>query len=249
LGGSHVRQRQGRPIGTITTHGDVAVLELNEGVMSEANLFDLDGRTLRFTPEGAGFRAQNLPLEWVAERGEQLEGRELDLTAFSFPFSGATWNSMVVDNMGLITFGGGYGDFGLGRYVHYELVGAQIVDTIPLIAPFMKHRMRGTRYVHETADRVVITWDLTEPFDGLQDMTFVRTPHRFQAVLYASGQIDLSYQEMTAQDAVVGVYTVPAGGAPETEAPSTRTTETGPSRCSIAAPWCRLRATPTSSST
>jgi hypothetical protein len=218
LGGSHVRQRQGRPIGAITTVGDVAVLELDEGVMSEANLFDLDGRTLRFTPEGSGFRAESLPLEWVSERGEQLEGTELNLTAFAFPFSGTTWDSIVVHNMGLITFGGGYDEFGLGRYVHYELVGSQIVNTIPTIAPFMKHRMRGDRHVNEMADRVVITWDLTEPFNGLQDMTFVPTPHHFQAVLYASGQIDLSYQEMTARDAVVGVYTVPEGGAPETEA-------------------------------
>ena len=51
-------------------------------------------------------------------------------------------------------------------------------------------------------------------------MTFTRTPHNYQAVLYKDGRIDLSYREMTARDAVVGVYTVPAGGAPATS-PST----------------------------
>ncbi len=47
-------------------------------------------------------------------------------------------------------------------------------------------------------------------------MTFTRTPHNYQAVLHQDGRIDLSYREMTARDAVVGVYTVPAGGAPAT---------------------------------
>ena len=215
-GGSHVMHYEGRPSGTITMHGEVAVLELDEGVVSEANLFDLDGRTLRFTPAGAGFRVENVPLEWVAEPGEPFEGRELEL-GFSFPFSGSTWSTAVVDNsMGLITFGGGYDDLGLGRFVHYELIGPAMVNTVPLIAPFMKHRMRGERYVNRMTDRIVITWDQTEPVGGQQDFTFVPTPHHYQAVLYASGQIDLSYREMTARDAIVGVYTVPEGGAPET---------------------------------
>ncbi len=45
----------------------------------------------------------------------------------------------------------------------------------------------------------------------------MRTPHNFQAVLYKDGRIDLSYREMTARDAVVGVFTVPPGGAPPTQ--------------------------------
>ncbi len=118
--------------------------------------------------------------------------------------------------MGLITFGGSYGDLGLGRFVHYEFIGGAIVDKIPLIAAFMKHGMRDQRFVNRMADRIVITWDQTEPVGGQQDFTFVPTPHHYQAVLYASGQIDLSYREMTARDAIVGVYTVPAGGAPKT---------------------------------
>jgi hypothetical protein len=154
----------------------------------------------------------------VPDRGERLDGQTLRLTTFSFPFSGATWDSMIVDNMGLITFGGDYNDFGFGRYVHYELAGTQITNTIPAIIPFLKHRMRGERFVNETADRVVITWDLTEPFNGLQDMTFVPTPNEFQVVLHADGTIDLSYPEMTARDAVVGVYTIPGGDAPASEA-------------------------------
>lgn len=55
--------------------------------------------------DGAGFRVQSLPLEWVAEPGEPLDGSELAL-GFPFPFSDTTWTTAVVDDMGLITFGG-----------------------------------------------------------------------------------------------------------------------------------------------
>ena len=77
--------------------------------------------------------------------------------------------------------------------------------------------MRGERYVHATNDRVVVTWDQSEPTGGQQDFTFEPTPHLYQAVLHAGGQIDLSYREMTARDALVGVYAVPASGAPATQ--------------------------------
>ena len=217
-GGSHVIQYPGQVSGSVHTTGEVAVLELDEGVVSDQNLFDLDGRTLRFSPDGSGFRAQNLPLEWVAEQGEPLRGRELEL-GFPFPFSDTTWTTAVLDEMGLITFGGDYRDFGLGRFVHYEFIGSAMANTVPAIVPFLKHRMRGERYVNRGAGRVVITWDQTEPAGGQQDFTFEPTPHRYQAVLYADGRIDLSYQQVTARDAVVGVFSIPAGGgAPEAAA-------------------------------
>jgi len=216
-GGSHVIRYQGWPSGTVTSLGEVAVLELDPGVVSEHNLFDLDGRTLRFTPEGGGYRVENVPLDWLAEAGEPLEADELSLE-FPFPFSGTTWTTAVVDDMGLITFGGNYDDLGLGRFVHYELIGPAMANSVPAIMPFLKHRMRGERYVRATSDRVVITWDQTEPTGGQQDVTFEPTPHHYQAVLYADGGIDLSYREITARDAIVGVYTVPRGGAPEPEA-------------------------------
>jgi hypothetical protein len=216
-GGSHVIRYEGRPSGTVTTHGEVAVLELDPGVVSEPNLFDLDGRTLRFTPAGEGFRVENLPLDWVDETAAPLERDQLALP-FPFPFSDTTWTTAVVDDMGLITFGGDYDDFGLGRFVHYELIGPALANAVPAIVPFLKHRMSGDRYVSGTSDRMVITWDQTEPTGGQQDFTFEPTPHHYQAVLYADGRIDLSYREMTARDAIVGVYALPRGGAPEVEA-------------------------------
>jgi hypothetical protein len=215
-GGEDVRQVPGRKIGNITTKGNIIQLELDAGVITQ-NLFDLDKRTIRFTPSGSGFRAENLPLQWDAATGAALQSNTVTLTKFAFPFSGKTWNAMQVTATGLISFGGGYNDLGLGRFVHLQDVGPDIVNKVPLIAAFLKQRMGGTRSVNELDDRVVITWDTSEPTSGQQDVTFTRTPHKYQAVLYRDGRIDLSYQEITARDAVVGVYTVPAGGAPATK--------------------------------
>ena len=213
-GGVEVKQVPGRKIGNVTTRGNLVLLELDEGVIGNHNLFDLDKRTIRFTPDGGGFRAENLPLEWNAATGSPLSSDTVRLTKFAFPFSGKTWDTLQVQNTGIIGFGGGYRDLGFDRFIHMRTAGPAMVNKIPVIAAFMKLRMNGTRHVNELDDRLVVTWNLSEPTSGQQDVTFVRTPHHFQAVLYRDGRIDLSYQEMTARDAVVGVYTVPPGGAP-----------------------------------
>ena len=215
-GGADVRQAPGRRIGSITTRGNLILMELDSGVIADHNLFDLDRRTIRFTPSGAGFRAENMALQWDSATGPAIQGNTVRLTRFAFPFSGRSWDSIQVLSTGLITFGGGYNDLRLGRFVHLQHVGPDIVNTIPIIAAFLKQRMNGTRSVSEHEDRLVVTWSLSEPVGGQQDVTFTRTPHNFQAVLHRDGRIDLSYREMTARDAVVGVYTVPAGGAPPT---------------------------------
>ena len=43
--------------------------------------------------------------------------------------------------------------------------------------------MSGPHYVKELPDRVIVTWDVTEPFGNIQDFTWVKTVNRFQAVL------------------------------------------------------------------
>jgi hypothetical protein len=214
-GGADVRQVSGRAIGDVRTVGDVVVLELDAGVISDAHLFDLEARTLRFTPDGNGYRVQNLPLSWQTDVGDEIREGIVELSRFSFPFSGKQWTSLTVNPLGNITFGGTYADLGLPRFIHLEKLGPELVGTLPMISAFLKPRMRGSRYASERADRLIVTWDLTEPFGGNQDMTFERTPHRFQAVLHADGAIDLSYQVVTTRDAIVGVFPVPGGAATE----------------------------------
>jgi hypothetical protein len=226
--GPALAQRQqvpGHPIGKVTTQGDLIVLELDEGVIAPANLFNLKQRTLRFTPERSGYRIENIPLAWDLEFGSQLTSSQVTLRNFQFPFSGKSWNSFSVGQTGTLSFGlapagteaatagrggvrGGWPS--VGRFEELWVAGSRLINTGPFISVFLKPRLSGPSYAKELADRVVITWNLTEPSGGIFDFTWVPTVNRFQAVLRRDGSIDLSYDQVSAQDAIVGVYPVVA---------------------------------------
>src|SRR5213082_113426 len=191
---SQSRQEPGRSIGTITTQGDLIVLTLNDGVFGKANMFDLARHTLRFTPEGAGYRAENLTLH-----------------NFSFPYSGQSWDSFSVGVNGSISFGaaqsspGGGGRGGgvsVDRFAQLQDAARTLINTGPAICVFFKPRMSGTRYLKELTDRVVITWNVTEPFGGIQDFTWTPTVNRFQTVLWRDGTIEMSFDQLAAKDAI-----------------------------------------------
>ncbi len=193
-------------------------MTLNEGVLGKANLFDLTHRTLRFTPDGVGYRVENLPEQWDAEFGSPLTNSRATLAGFAFPFSGKSWNSFSVGVTGSMTFeqspptdgrgGRGGGGLSVDRFAQLQEAASKLVNTTPAISVFFKPRMSGTRYLKELADRAVVTWTLTEPVGGIQDMTWTPTVNRFQAVLRKDGTIELTYDDVHAEDAIVGVYPV-----------------------------------------
>ena len=216
------RQHPGRSIGAVSTQGNLIVMELNEGALGKANLFDLDRRTLRFTPEGSGYRAENLALRWDAVYGAEMTDPLATLRNFAFPFSGKNWDSFSVGVTGSIVFGFGQngaslggrgGGVTIGRFDQLQDAARTLINTVPAICVFMKPRMSGHRYLKELADRVVITWDLTEPYGGIQDFTWVPTVNRFQAALRRDGSIEMSYDQLAARDAIVGLYPIVSGGA------------------------------------
>ncbi len=95
----------GESIGTVTTHGNLIVLTLNEHALGPKNLFDLDHRTQRFTPVGDGYRVESLPLQWDADFGTEMPNDRAALEKFAFPFSGKSWRSFSVGVTGSMTFG------------------------------------------------------------------------------------------------------------------------------------------------
>ena len=209
---AQARQGAGKSIGTVTTHGDLVVVTLDEGALGTANLFDLERRTLRFMPDGDGFRAENVALQWDPEFGAAATGAAVALKGFSFPFSGQTFDTLSVGVTGSITFGeaapggGRGGGVSIGRFDQLQQAARNLPSAPPSICVFMKPRMSGTRYVKELADRVVITWTLTEPMGGIQDFTWTPTVNRFQAVLRKDGTVEMSYDQLAARDAIVGLY-------------------------------------------
>ncbi|MGC2695477.1 MAG: hypothetical protein WA738_06770 [Candidatus Angelobacter sp.] len=213
----------GHSIGKVSTKGDLIVMELDDGALRKANLFDLTGRTLRITPEGSRYRVESRPLRWDSDYGPELIGAGVGLHKFAFPFSGKSWKSFLVGTTGSIRFGASEKEISLDPYGHRDggivldrfeqlaEVADKLIDKAPAICVFLKPRMSGPHYVKELSDRVVITWDLTEPFGGLLDFTWFKTINRFQAVLNRDGSLEMSYKELAAKDAIVGINPVASG--------------------------------------
>ena len=213
----------GHSIGKVSTRGDLIVVELDDGALGNTNLFDLTGHTLRFTPEGSRYRVENGALHWDSDFGLELASAEATLHQFAFPFSGRSWDSFRVGATGSIRFGTSEkdvtsdpygridGGVSLGRFDQLAEAASTLVNSSPAICVFLKPRMSGPHYVKELPDRVVITWDLTEPFGSLLDFTWFKTINRFQAVLHRDGSIEMSYKELAAKDAIVGIYPVASG--------------------------------------
>src|SRR3954462_11168404 len=73
----------GHPIGKVKTIGNLIHLELDPGAISPERLFDLDHRTLRFTPDGSGYRVENVALVWDADFGPVLTTPQAALKNFA----------------------------------------------------------------------------------------------------------------------------------------------------------------------
>lgn len=213
----------GHAIGTVTVQGHLIVMTLKPGALGRENLFDLNQHTLRFTPDGGGYRIANLPLQWDADFGPKATGPTVELQHFAFPFSGERWRSLSVGMTGSIAFPpprppqastgrGRFGGRGGGvqvaqRFAQLRVLGRTLVDSpVAGICVFLRQAMRGSYYVKQLDDRVVVTWDLSEAYGGIQDYTWTPTVNRFQAVLHQDGTIEMSYQKVTTRDAIVGVY-------------------------------------------
>ncbi|MGH7649183.1 MAG: hypothetical protein ACREND_13785, partial [Gemmatimonadaceae bacterium] len=214
---------RGRSIGAVSTSGNVIIVDLDRGALARPELFDLAGRTLRFVPVHDRYRVQNEPLQWNADTGHALAGAQVTLTKFAFPFSDRRWTSFLVGTTGSIRFGRSARDVGLdpygkpeggialGRFDQLAEDTSALIDSAPAICVFLKPRLTGARSVQEMADRVIITWDLTEPFGGILDFHWFSTTNRFQAVLHRDGAIEMSYQAVSARDAIVGLYPTASG--------------------------------------
>jgi len=101
---------------------DQVIIELGPDDFVPGNLFDLEGKTLRFTPDEIGYRTEVLPLQWDSDFGTVIDGFPsipVTLNNFQFPFSGTNWSTLFVNYFGSISFGedqGAFYDSGRNRF-------------------------------------------------------------------------------------------------------------------------------------
>ena len=210
-------QAPGRSLGSVTTRGDLILVTLDENALGKANLFDLAGRTLTFTPETGGYRLENQPLRWDPDFGAEIRSAESEIQNFAFPFSGKEWKSLSVGLTGNLRFGPPRAQesagVSIGRFDQLRAAARSLVNTVPAICVFFKPRMNGTRYLKQLSDRVLVTWTLSEPAGNIQDFTWTPTVNRFQTVLHRDGRVEMSYEQLAARDAIVGLYPVTGAAA------------------------------------
>ena len=206
-----------------TTPTNQILVELAPEDTTSANLFDLRGRTLTFTPDGQGGYSRSVrSVAWEDDIGPAVaDGEEIRLQSFTFDFASRRWDSFFVSGRGLISFGKRltYRHHGIieNRYGTMREIAAKFV-TVPTISPLYKPYLGGwssdewtdaygaTQHVRSSPDRVVVTWVTTEPVKYVHGVP-PDEPSRFQVVLRADGSVQFNYQnDIFFGDGIVGLF-------------------------------------------
>ncbi|MBI1897613.1 MAG: hypothetical protein HYS04_13970 [Acidobacteria bacterium] len=188
--------------------GNLAMLEDVDGVIERRNLFNLNGKTLRFLPANAAaaYRYEtgdNSYDEDAAANGVLIEGikdddsRELSLP-FEFPFFGELHRRVFINSDGNATFtsaDGSSSERSLGR-----LTGGP-----PRVAAFFRdldpERATGGIRVFSEPLRYVISWVEVPEYREFG----AGPPQTFQLRLYRDGRIEIAFSIATSTEAVVGI--------------------------------------------
>ena len=200
------------PVKDIWVTADNQILvELAPDEASRPNLFDLNGRTLVFTPDGAGrYSRQVRALEWEEEIGEEAQdavssGTVVRLESFGFTFAGQRWDSIYLGPPGVLTFGGPYTNS--LRYPSRGVKGnsGELISG-PTISALYRPRRYGTTHVAHRTDRIVVTWIGGDDGPAWPHGVRPEKPARFQAILGADGSVRFNYIDVPFEDGIVGLF-------------------------------------------
>jgi hypothetical protein len=173
----HAMAAQSAPL--VEERNGVYIVQSDELTAPFARKFDLDRKSLHFTPAGAdAYSVQTVPLD-VRGRGTRIEG-SYHLQHFGFPFGGTERRDLLVSSDFAIHFGTAT-DYDTFQLAPYELA------SIPggVISPLYRTLRQSPRaaiqlFVEDTPAAATFTWA------GL-DNTEV------QAALFPNGEIRFSY--------------------------------------------------------
>ena len=200
------------------TDGQRILLELAPEDTVPPRAFDLNRRTVEFTPDGSGGYSRSVRrLAWESDIGKAVAaGSRVAFRGFRFRFAGRDWDSFHVSQAGVLTFGGELPDrespTNLSMREHADMDLGEYPAIAPLYKPYLgvapKNGVRDDRVAQHVArfpDRVVVTWITSEP---------ERWPHgapakrlaRFQAVLTIDGSVRFNYAAAPFGDGAVGLF-------------------------------------------
>lgn len=192
---------------SVTAENQILVELAAENIIT-SNLFDLDGRTLVFTPNGNGEYSRSVrAVAWEDDIGRAVaDGEEIPLESFMLDFAGRRWGSFFVSRRGVLTLGGPFVDVDPSVRTMPEIATRVVTSTTPTISPLYKPYLGGrddrfgaTQHVAHHLDRVVVTWNTSEG-------DFRDGEATFQAVLHTDGHIRFNYRDVALGDGIVGLF-------------------------------------------
>lgn len=207
--------------------GDFVVpVAISNLVQNPAVYFDLQGKTVRFTPtrRERAYRIQTLNVCEPVSCDQKLEdqdaigpwyakGWSVPLP-FAFPFGGKSWQRIYVNMDGNISFDKPESNYWPQRNPWSDGGMCSVAAAIDsrsaaglekMIAVFWgpyQDQSANTITVHAQPDCVAITWSMMRAPWGQA----VLGTNTFQARLYPSGVIELTYPHIAERDGIVGIF-------------------------------------------
>ena len=188
--------------------GDIAILEDSGGVVARRNLFNLDQKTLQFSPVAGNAAAYTFQIanagydSAAASAGSPVQLADDDSAAinlpFPFPFFGNSYRQIFANSDGNLTFQAG------DSSSTQRSLGNMVAGS-PRIAPLYmdldpSQKPDGVRVLSE-AGRLVVSWVSVPEYSGFG----FGPAQTFQVRLYPDGRIEFAYNGIDTGGAVVGL--------------------------------------------
>jgi hypothetical protein len=192
--------------------GSIAVVEADPTILQPGELFDLNNRTLTFTPQsGGGYAVTAGALNFDSSLGGNLGlGDDTSVSqplSFAFPFFGSSRTTAFINSNGYVTF------LAASSFIHFNGQSGGGASTLGDAATVLDRMAEGTPRVavlwqdwnpaagggvfrNPLSDRLIVTW-IGVPLFGTSTIAI------FQVVLFSNGVIQMNYQSVT---------TTPGGG-------------------------------------
>ncbi len=210
---------------------DISVVEGDNRLISPANLFDLNGRAVQFTPSGSGYTVTSAAATFDTNFGTKLnlttspavnpkaqaelgdDGYLSQDLGFNFSFFGTIYSSLAVTSNGNLTFRPASNPSTFDQDAVSSIATlSEFQSGLPRIAPYwhdLDARASQTSgangiYLRRDSDRVLVTWNNIRDFPN--DPTVDNGLHRFQVTLFNNGRIVFTYDtaQLTSQ-ALAGI--------------------------------------------
>ena len=216
--------------------GTATALPAGRLIYKPANFFDLEGKTVTFTPDGDRYAVAVDRLSWeepgLAASTHPLDGEThqfamVDLP-FPFAFAGSTWNRVYANANGHLSFQRPEQENwpqrdpwagGTMRSLAAAIDSRSAAGLETKIAALWAIYGNTTLSVDSTTARVVFSWSATRPTPAYK-FNAPLGPNLFQARLYPSGTIELAYRSVAERDGFVGLFRTLSGRGPVLDAPA-----------------------------